>query len=52
MDSQNHYVVITGYNINSIIMFDPLTGIQKTINKEQAQSQFEEHGNVFISYSE
>ena len=52
MDSPNHYVVITGYNINSIIMFDPLTGIQKTINKEQAQSQFEEHGNVFISYSE
>lgn len=51
-DSPNHYVVITGYNNSSIIVFDPLTGQQKTINKEQAQSKFEEYGNVFISYSE
>lgn len=52
MDKVNNYVVITGYNSYSINILDPLTGRQKSISKEQAQSQFEEHGNVFISYSE
>ncbi len=52
MDKVNNYVVITGYNSHSINILDPLTGKQKSISIDQAQSQFEEHGNVFISYSE
>ena len=52
MDKVNNYVVITGYNSHSINILDPLTGKQKSISIDQAQSKFEEHGNVFISYSE
>ena len=50
--SSNYYVVIVGYNSNSITTFDPLTGNRQNVNKEQAKEQFNDYGNIFISYSE
>ncbi len=51
-DNPSYYILIIGYNNSNIIIYDPLTGDTKSVNKEQASRQFEENGNVFISYSE
>ena len=48
----NYYVVIIGYNSNSITIFDPLTGNRQNINKEQIEEQLIEYGSIYISYSE
>lgn len=48
----NNYGVIIGYNSNNISIFDPIAKSSRNINKETANSQFSQEGNVFISYSE
>lgn len=46
------YVLIIAYNSSSIVIYNPLTGSVSTVNRELAQRQIEESGNVFVSYSE
>ena len=47
----NYYVVIIGYNRSNINIFDPITGTKQSMSKEQGSGEFEELGNVFISYT-
>ena len=43
-------VVITGYNANSITVYEPSSGKYKTYSQKDAEKMFEEAGNIFISY--
>lgn len=51
--TSNHtYVIISGYDSNSITIIDPIQGKQQKNNLQAAKQLFESMGNVFISYAE
>ncbi len=43
-------VVITGYNANSVTMYDPSTGKYRILSLRDTEEMFEEAGNIFLSY--
>lgn len=48
----NYYVLITGYSNSSVTIYDPVEDSQRNININQAKEEFEQYGNVYISYAE
>ncbi len=43
-------VVITGYDQESVMVYDPFTGITTAMKLKDATAFFEAHANAFISY--
>jgi len=43
-------LLITGYDQNSVELFDPLYGTTQKMEKEEAEEWFEDSGNIFFTY--
>ena len=52
MTDNNKAVVIYGYDAYNISVADPVSGKKSKIGLQSAAKQFEEAGNIFISYLE
>lgn len=50
MKNRTEAVVITGYNANSITIYEPANGKYKSMSLRDAEELFEEAGNIFLSY--
>ncbi|MBE5947967.1 MAG: hypothetical protein E7261_02940 [Lachnospiraceae bacterium] len=49
---ENEYVVITGYDAKNVTLLSTVKGNSYKLKLETAAKQFEENGNIFISYLE
>lgn len=49
---ENEYVVITGYDAKNVTLLSAVKGNSYKLKLETAAKQFEENGNIFISYLE
>ena len=50
MKNASEAVVITGYNTGSITVYEPEKGTYRTWSVKEAETIFEEAGNIFLSY--
>jgi len=50
MKSGTEAIVITGYSAGNITAYEPTTGKYKVYSLREAESMFEDAGNIFISY--
>ncbi len=50
MKDSHNAVLITGYTINTVTIYDPSTGITSSMYHNNANAMFEAAGNVFVSY--
>lgn len=50
MKSATNAVVITGYDEETITIYNPKTGVKEVMLRYQASSIFKDMGNIFISY--
>ncbi len=50
MTSGTDAVLIIGYDVNSVTVFDPAAGSNKRMTLEEATDLFKQSGNVFLAY--
>ena len=50
MTSGTDAVLIVGYDVNSVTVFDPAAGSNKRMTLEEATDLFKQSGNVFLAY--
>jgi hypothetical protein len=50
MKGRTDAVVITGYNVSSVTVYEPSSGKYKTYSLREAEKMFEDAGNIFLSY--
>lgn len=50
MKNATDAVLITGYNANNVVYYDPATGQSKTVSQKEAQEMFSKAGDIYISY--
>ena len=50
MTSAADAVLIVGYDVNSVTVFDPAAGSNKRMTLEEATDLFKQSGNVFLAY--